>query len=143
MQSSARISAQQVIIYVAIGVVLVAAVIAVIFWAKNRSGHYAAINQAEQSAPEAPSTDEGLSDGEPAAQDEGTDVTGAEDSQDQTAATENQEQTASTGDAGGSNPPVVPSTGPGDYLLSVGALSTLAFAGFKYSQSRRRLTTLQ
>jgi cytoskeletal protein RodZ len=133
MQSSTDADARRpVIIYIIVAVVLFAALILGVRWAKSRSAYYAQ----HQSGQNQPVAEQGSQQASPSTQgSQQTPSTQAEPSP----GTQTSSNTASSTPAASLS---VPSTGAEDFIVPIISLSLVTFAGASYMRARKRLQSL-
>lgn len=116
------------IMYLIIAIVLLAAIVLGVRWAKTRSEHYAN-NPAGESSQEQTPEEQTPPDVAGEATQSPAESSSSETPSTPTAATESQDH-------------AIPSTGPADTLFVLGAMGLATFAFGKYIQARRKLLTL-
>lgn len=138
---SAGSTSRPVIIYIIVAVVLFAALILGVRWAKSRADYYAQ-QQTGNSKTQTASNNNGQGQTESPSQ-----GTNAQPSTPQPAPSANESQntpqsTPSVASNTPATPAHVPSTGPEQVFLTLGSLSVFAFAATSYARARRRLQEL-
>ena len=137
---SAGITSRPVIIYIIVAVVLFAALILGVRWAKSRADYYAQ----QQTSTSKTQTASNNGQGQTENPSQGTE---AQPSTPQPAPSANESQNTPTSTptvaaTGPATPAHVPSTGPEQVFLTLGSLSVFAFAATSYVRARRRLQEL-
>lgn len=144
MQNSADTAStsRPVIIYIIVAVVLFAALLLGVRWAKSRADYYAQQQTGSSNSQTASNNGQSQTENPPQGASSQNQPSTSQPSSSATGSQNSTQSTPTVAATGPAAPARVPSTGPEQVFLTLVSLSAAAFAGASYVRARRRLQQL-